>query len=147
MEENNNNKLSRAKRTGRPRSKGCELTQRGHVGLTEKVTFEPSLKEERKLPVLISFFSLSFFIVVQVQLSPFPHPHHSLTPAIPTSHPQSYPPWALFLGPLHMFLDNPSPFSPRYPLPPLISEHISEMANARDEHTKKFILQWQRQNR
>ena len=49
-----------------------------------------------------SFFSflsssLSLFIVVQVQLSPFP-PITPLTAAIPTSHPWSYPP----LGPVHV---------------------------------------------
>ena len=39
----------------------------------------------------------------------------SPTPAIPTSHPPSYPPLALSLCRLYMFLDNPLPFSPIIP--------------------------------
>ena len=56
--------------------------------------------------------------VVSIFLSPFP-------PATPTttSHPQSEPPLALSMGPLYMFLDNPSPSFPHYPLSlsPLVS--------------------------
>ena len=50
-------------------------------------------------------FIYLFFIAVQVQFSPFP-PHHNPhpTPPISTSHPQSYPPLALSMGPLYMFL-------------------------------------------
>ena len=45
--------------------------------------------------------------------------HHSYpTPAILTSHPWSYSPLALSMCPLYMFLDDPSPCSPNYPLPP-----------------------------
>ena len=40
------------------------------------------------------------------------------TPATPTSHPWSYPPLALSMCPSYMFLDNPSPFSSHYSLPP-----------------------------
>ena len=51
-----------------------------------------------------------FFSIFSPRLPP--------TPAIPTSHPQSYPRLALLMGPLYMFLDKSSPFSPHYPFPP-----------------------------
>ena len=40
------------------------------------------------------------------------------TPAIPTSHPQSYPALALFMCPLYMFLTN------LLPVPPIIPSHL-----------------------
>ena len=60
---------------------------------------------------------VSFFAVVQVQLTPFLHPPLPPTPPIPTSHPWSYSPLALSMGPLYMFLDNPSPLPPIILLP------------------------------
>ena len=68
--------------------------------------------------MIFSFFFL-FFIVVQVELSPF-SPLSSPLP-IPTSHPQSSPP--LSISPLYMFLDDPSPSFPCYPPPhsPLVT--------------------------
>ena len=36
-------------------------------------------------------------------------------PPTPTSHTQSYPSLALSMGPLYLFLDNPSPAFPCYP--------------------------------
>ena len=49
---------------------------------------------------------MAFFkIVVQIQISPFSTP-----PLAPTSHPWSYPPLALSMCPLYIFLDDPSPF-------------------------------------
>ena len=75
----------------------------------------------------IYFFFIDWlFIVVQVYLSPFschhfPPPHPS-----PPPHPQSYHPLALSLGPLYMFLDDPSPSFPHYPLPlsPLVTVNL-----------------------
>ena len=51
-----------------------------------------------------------FFYVVQVQLSPFSH--HQFPYII---HPQSIHTLALSMGPLYMFLDDPSPSFPHYP--------------------------------
>ena len=63
------------------------------------------------------YFIFKFFIVVQVQLSPF-SPHTSHHPTHPTSHPQSYPPLALSMGPLFMFLDDIDHSFSCYPPPP-----------------------------
>ena len=63
----------------------------------------------------IYFIYLNFFIVVQIQLSPFSCHHFSL----PHPHPPSFLPLALSMGPLHMFLEEPSPFSRYPPTPPL----------------------------
>ena len=65
-----------------------------------------------------------FFIVVQVQLSPL------LSPDLPTptSHIQSSPtPLSLSMGPLYMFLDDPSPSLPCYPSSssPLVTVSLS----------------------
>ena len=57
------------------------------------------------------FFYCCSGAVVSIFSPPLPS-----TPAIPTSPPQSYTPSALSMGPLYMFLDNPSYFSPHYPL-------------------------------
>ena len=74
-------------------------------------------KSFRKYFKTFSFLSLSFFIAVQVQLFPF-SPHHAPpTPAIPTSHPRSYPPLAFSMCSLYMFLNNPSTFSHLLPTP------------------------------
>ena len=51
-----------------------------------------------------------FFIIVQVQLSLF-SPHHTSPPSSPPPPPQSYPPLALSVCPVFMFLDYLSPFS------------------------------------
>ena len=67
--------------------------------------------------VFLLFYLLTYFIVVQVQLSPF-SPHHTPAPPILTSHPQTYPlrlcPWVLYTCSL-MALPL---FSPIIPLPP-----------------------------
>ena len=64
--------------------------------------------------VYVCLFSLSFFlnvIVVQVQLSSF-FPHYSPLPPLPDLPPSILPPLALYMGPLYMFLNNPSPSFP-----------------------------------
>ena len=63
------------------------------------------------------FLSISTFIVVQVQLSPF-SPHHS-----PLLHPSPALtlepiPFVLSLCPSYLFLDGPSPIFSHYPSPP-----------------------------
>ena len=79
--------------------------------------------------LVCSFFSLLknlyifIFIVVQVQLSSFcPHHFPWLHPCPPPT-PDSTPPLALSMGPLYMFLDDPSSFVTRYPSPsfPLVT--------------------------
>ena len=58
--------------------------------------------------IFVCFIFLKiFFIVVQVQLSPF-SPQHAPTLSIPASHPRIYPPLALSVCPLYMFLNGPS---------------------------------------
>ena len=60
---------------------------------------------------LILLFLINFFLVVQVQLSPFSS-HHSPHPTHPHPHPRSYSPLTLSMCPLYMFLDDTSPISP-----------------------------------
>ena len=57
-------------------------------------------------------------------------PPHSLYPKHPTYHRHSFPPLALSMGPLHMFLHDPSPSFPCYcPLPfPLITVSLFFMS-------------------
>ena len=54
---------------------------------------------------------LFLLIVVQVQQSPCSPYHSPPTPTIPTSHLRSYLPLTLSMGPLYMFLDDPSKIS------------------------------------
>ena len=63
--------------------------------------------------VCMSFFPFFFLnvIVVQVQLSSF-FPHYSPLPPLPDLPPSILPPLALYMGPLYMFLNNPSPSFP-----------------------------------
>ena len=68
--------------------------------------------EEQNISHVHIFFFFTLFIVVQVQLSPF-SPH----PAIPTSHPWSYPLW---LCPCILYTCSWKPFS-LLPFPPIIS--------------------------
>ena len=58
-----------------------------------------------------------FVVVVQVQLSQLP-PHYSPQPTHPDLSPSILSPLALSMGPLYMFLDDPSPIFPIIPLPP-----------------------------
>ena len=55
-----------------------------------------------------------FFYCCSSTVVPAFPPPPSLTAPMPTSHPQSYPPLALSLGPLYTFLDDSSPSFPRY---------------------------------
>ena len=66
----------------------------------------------------VNFFKkiFSFFIIVQVQLSPFP-PTTPLCPTHPHLPPSILSPLTLSMCPLYMFLDDPSPIS----LSPLLS--------------------------
>ena len=66
---------------------------------------------------IIIFFFLCFYGCLNTLVSIF-SPPLSQTPAIHTSLPQSYPALVLSMCPLYMFLDNPSPFSLHYSLPP-----------------------------
>ena len=71
---------------------------------------------------VIAFIFSFFFIVVQLQLFPFPpitllHPTHSHRPHSILPPPCWLCPWVLY----NMFLDNPSPSFPYCPSPP---EHI-----------------------
>ena len=60
--------------------------------------------------VIVRLFFFTFFKLFKYSFLYF-HPHHSPTTLIPISHPQSYPPLALSIGALYMFLDDPSLFS------------------------------------
>ena len=60
------------------------------------------------------FFFPHFLLLFKYSCLHFPPPLPS-TPAIPISHPQSYPPLVLSMSPLYMFLDDPYPFSPIVP--------------------------------
>ena len=76
------------------------------------------------LDILWVFFSFIYIFLhifnchssTIVSISPMPLPP---TLAIPTSHPWSYPPLALSMCPLYMFLDDPAPSSPLCPPPRL----------------------------
>ena len=59
-----------------------------------------------------------FVVVVQVQLSPFPPPHHSLHPSHPHVPPSILPSLGFVLVSFTHVPDNPSPFQPQCPLPP-----------------------------
>ena len=63
--------------------------------------------------------SLFFYCCSSTIVSISPPTLHLPTPAIPISHPRSYPTLVLAMCPLYMFLDNPSPFPLLYPPPPL----------------------------
>ena len=68
------------------------------------------------------FFFSFFYYCLSTVVSVFPPPL-SPTPPTPTSHPQLFPCWALSMGPLYMFLDDPSlSFSCYLPTPsPLVT--------------------------
>ena len=61
---------------------------------------------------IFGFFQCCSSTVVSI----FPPPLSS-TPPNSTSHPHSFSPLALPMGPLYMFLDNPFPSFPHYPSP------------------------------
>ena len=65
------------------------------------------------LSFILYFLNYCPSTVVSIFLPPL-----SPVPPTPTSHPQSYPPLALSMGPLYMFLDGPFTSSPCY-TPPL----------------------------
>ena len=65
------------------------------------------------------YVNLLFFIVVQVQLSPF-SPHHYLPPhPSPPPNLSPTPRLALSMGPFYIFIDDSPPFSPIIPSPTL----------------------------
>ena len=63
-----------------------------------------------------NLYLIIFYCCLNTVVSIFPPPF-SPTPPTSTSHPQSYPPLALSMGPLCMFLDGPSPSLPCSPTP------------------------------
>ena len=66
-----------------------------------------------------SLFFFSYHFVLLFTYSCLHFPATTFTPPpIPTSHPQSYPPLALSMDPLYMFLDDSFPSFPHYYLPP-----------------------------
>ena len=71
--------------------------------------YTPSPQTPQMYYLFIIYLSI---IVVHVQLSPSSHLHFSPSS---TSHPQSFPPLALSMGLLYMFLDEPFPSLPCYP--------------------------------
>ena len=64
---------------------------------------------DRLIIIILNIFYCSSIVV---PISPPP-----LSPT-PTSHPQSFPPLPFSVGPLYMFLDDPSPTFPCYPYHP-----------------------------
>ena len=73
-----------------------------------------------KIENLFIYFLFFYCSSTLVSISPPPHPP---VPPTPTSYPQSFPPLALSMGPLYMFLDDPFPsFSCNCPpLSPLVT--------------------------
>ena len=66
--------------------------------------------------LFIYLFLFIFYCCSSTVVSIF-SPSLSPTPVTLTSHPHSFPPLALSMGPLYMFLDDPSHFYHNYPLP------------------------------
>ena len=73
--------------------------------------------------VLFKICALSFFIYVQVQLSPLSHTTHACL-SNPLHHPRSYP-LVFSLCPLCMFIDDPSPILLHYYTPPILLVTLS----------------------
>ena len=72
--------------------------------------------QQKQMFWIQSFYFLIFLLFkyscLHFPSTTFPCPTH------PTFYPQSFPPLALSMSPLYMFLDDPSPFFPRYCPPP-----------------------------
>ena len=82
------------------------------------------------------------FIVAQVQFSAFPPTPLHPTPAIPTSLPWFQPPLGFVHVPFIVVPENPSPFSPRYPLPFKFLKHsVSSICNKNKAKQNKTITQ------
>ena len=63
-------------------------------------------KQLKRMSEMVQFFFSCF--IIQVELSPFSRHHFPPSPPTPTSHPPTFPTLALSMGPLYMFLDDPS---------------------------------------
>ena len=93
-----------------------------HLGQNSLIYFQFMRKiiffHSNILKNLLYFYKLNHFLLLFKYSCLHFSPPLSPTPPNSTSNPDSFPAWSLSLGPLSMFLDNPSPSFPGYgPLP------------------------------